>query len=31
LTTAEHFQAIIWTQDIDFRHEKNVKYFAKEK
>jgi len=31
LATAKHFQAIIWTQDIDFRHEKNVKYFAKEK
>ncbi len=31
LATAEQYQAIIWTQDSDFRNEKNVKYYPKEK
>jgi len=31
LATAEHYQAVIWTQDADFRNEKSVKYFEKVK
>jgi predicted nucleic acid-binding protein len=29
LATAENNQAIIWTQDIDFKDQQNVKYFPK--
>ncbi|MBD3377242.1 PIN domain-containing protein [candidate division KSB1 bacterium] len=29
LATAENSQAIIWTQDIDFKDQQNVKYFPK--
>ena len=29
LATAQEFNAIIWTQDSDFKNIRNVKYFAK--
>lgn len=29
LTTAKIYEAIVWTQDSDFRHFNNVKYFPK--
>ena len=29
LATAQEFKAIIWTQDLDFKNLRNVKYFPK--
>lgn len=29
LATAQEFNAVIWTQDVDFKNINNVKYFAK--